>query len=31
MQRLFCTDTDSTEQAFSRVERDVYEVFVIEI
>ena len=33
LQKLFYTDTDLTEQAFSSVERerDVYEIFTIEI
>ena len=28
LQKLFCTDTDLTEHAFSSVERDVHEVFM---
>ena len=31
LQKLFCTDTDFTEQAFSHVERHAYEVFIVEI
>ena len=31
LQKLFCTDTDFTEQAFSHVERHTYEVFIIGI
>ena len=29
LQKLFCTDTDLTENAFSSVEREVYEVFIV--
>ena len=29
--RLFCTDTDFTEQGFLSVERDVYEIFIVGI
>ena len=31
MQKLFCTDIDLTEQEFSSVDRNVYEIFVTEI
>ena len=31
MQKLFCTDTDLTEQSFSNVERDVYEILIVGI
>ena len=28
MQKLFCTDIDLTEQEFSSVDRNVYEIFI---
>ena len=31
LQKLLCTGTDFTEQAFSHVERHAYEVFILEI
>ena len=31
MQKLFCTDIDLTEQEFSNMERDVYEILVVGI
>ena len=30
LQKLFCTDTDFTDQAFSHVERHAYELFIVE-
>ena len=29
--KLFCTDTDFTDQAYSHVERHAYELFIVEI
>ena len=29
--KLFCTETDLTDHAFSSVERDVYVVFIVQI
>ena len=31
VQKLFCTDTDFTDQAYSPVERHAYELFIVEI
>ena len=31
LQNLFCTNTDLTEQSFSNMERDVYEILIVGI
>ena len=31
LQKLFCTETDLTDHVFSGLERDVYEVFIVQI
>ena len=31
LQKLFCTDTDLTEQSLSNMERHVYEILIVEI